>query len=1150
MRKTTTIHRIIITRRILPLTLNRPTTTTTTIKRLPSSYRNFSNTLRMADPFTEIPAQDHLPAYSILDRPIIKSASDNRSYRIIKLQNHLQAILIHDPKTDKAAAAMDVNVGHLSDPQDLQGLAHFCEHLLFLGNQKYPSENEYSEYLSKNSGHSNAYTGMDNTVYYFDVHPSALDGALDRFSQFFISPTFTESCTEREIRAVDSENSKNLQNDAWRIFQLDKATSSPNHSFWRFGTGNLKTLVERPKALGLDIRQELLKFYSKHYSSNVMSLAVLAKEPLEDLTKLVVQKFSLVPSRSIIPDRFDGSPYTPKELSKLIITRMVKDTNYLEITFPMPDQAPYYDTQPLGFISHHIGHEGPGSVMSYLKKMGWVNTLSAGASGGVTGFDLFKITLDLTANGLENYKQVVQIIFAYLDLLKSTPPQEWAFKEQALLSETRFRFKSPSPPSSYVTSLATWLRRPCPKEKVISSVYLTDRFDAELIQKHLELVRPENCRILLGTQTALPGVTYDSKEQWYGTEYTIQPLPEGFLKPSLPVDALSLPPPNSFISTNFHVDKPDQPVLIPTRRPTCLRDDQFGRVWHKKDDRWWLPRASVILMLRNPITNSSCINSLKTYFISRLLKDALNEELYEAEIAGLGYEVGSIWDGLVFNVDGYNEKLGHLMETILRGLKEMKVDRQRFEILKKESERAWKNFILESPYSHAAYWMGSIVSEVHYSYEEKLDLLAELTPEEIEAFIPEVLGRGFVESLVHGNMTAEEALSISTLPQEIFGLGSVSAGELKPVRPKLIPQGSNIVYQRPLADPSNVNSAVDYMIAVGDMADDQTRVKLMLLAQMVQESCFNQLRTKEQLGYIVRSYTAMAPGQAGLKILIQSERDPVFVESRIEHFLDWFLNHKLLKMTPNEFEEMKTSLVNKIVEDFKNMSDETSHYWMHIKAGYYAFEQRFLDGALIKKISKESMVEFYRARVLPSSASRAKCSTQIVSLHVPVPSQVLNGFHSGGADQDKKEGVVDDDSQEEEEGEEEKVGEEEKKEMVDPELRFEPTPADLTFLHSKPDRASLLSYMETKKKEEEEANVDRLDRLIKHLNLSLDQLDQQVLATNRAVNLRPSPQIYSDIGALKDALDVGVGAVPVKTWKAQPALIDLAAPPASPIPKL
>jgi hypothetical protein len=218
---------------------------------------------------------------------------------------------------------------------------------------------------------------------------------------------------------------------------------------------------------------------------------------------------------------------------------------------------------------------------------------------------------------------------------------------------------------------------------------------------------------------------------------------------------------------------------------------------------------------------------------------------------------------------------------------------------------------------------------------------------------------------------------------------------------------------------------------------------------------------------------------------------------------------------------------------------------MHIKAGYYAFEQRFLDGALIKKISKESMVEFYRARVLPSSPSRAKCSTQIVSLHVPVPAQVLSGFHSGGADQDKKDGVVDDDKEEKEEVEEE---EEKEKEIVQEELRFEPTPADLNFLHSKPDRASLLSYMETKKKEEE-ANVDHLDRLIKHLNLSLDQLDQQVLETNRAVNLLPPAQIYSDIVALKDALDVGVGAVPVQNWKAEPALIDLSSPP-SPNPKL
>lgn len=91
---------------------------------------------------------------------------------------------------------------YMSDPDYIPGLAHFCEHMLFLGTEKYPDENDYSTYLSKNGGSSNAATYSDNTRYHFDVAPDKLDGALDRFAQFFISPLFTESATLREINAV------------------------------------------------------------------------------------------------------------------------------------------------------------------------------------------------------------------------------------------------------------------------------------------------------------------------------------------------------------------------------------------------------------------------------------------------------------------------------------------------------------------------------------------------------------------------------------------------------------------------------------------------------------------------------------------------------------------------------------------------------------------------------------------------------------------------------------------------------------------------------------------------------------------------------------------------------------------------------------
>jgi len=142
---------------------------------------------------------------------------------------------------------------------------------------QYPAENDYNDYLSKNNGMSNAYTGMDETVYFFDVHPPALPGALDRFAQFFIAPLFSNSCTEREILAVDSENKKNLQSDNWRMFQLEKSTSSKSHHYWRFGTGNKNTLWDGPRQEGRDVRAELIKWYNQYYSANVMKLAVVGK---------------------------------------------------------------------------------------------------------------------------------------------------------------------------------------------------------------------------------------------------------------------------------------------------------------------------------------------------------------------------------------------------------------------------------------------------------------------------------------------------------------------------------------------------------------------------------------------------------------------------------------------------------------------------------------------------------------------------------------------------------------------------------------------------------------------------------------------------------------------------------------------------------
>ena len=63
---------------------------------------------------------------------------DDRSYRVIQLPNKLEALLVHDPNTDKASASVNVNVGNFSDADDMPGMAHAVEHLLFMGTKKVP----------------------------------------------------------------------------------------------------------------------------------------------------------------------------------------------------------------------------------------------------------------------------------------------------------------------------------------------------------------------------------------------------------------------------------------------------------------------------------------------------------------------------------------------------------------------------------------------------------------------------------------------------------------------------------------------------------------------------------------------------------------------------------------------------------------------------------------------------------------------------------------------------------------------------------------------------------------------------------------------------------------------------------------------------
>lgn len=114
------------------------------------------------------------------------------------------------------------------------------------------------------------------------------------FAQFFISPSFKQDSTEREMNAVDSEYNQSLQNDAWKFFSLIEAEAIKDSALNRFNCGNLESLKQD------GIREALLDFHKKYYSANIMKLVASSKNDIETMEKWVVELFSPIENKNVV----------------------------------------------------------------------------------------------------------------------------------------------------------------------------------------------------------------------------------------------------------------------------------------------------------------------------------------------------------------------------------------------------------------------------------------------------------------------------------------------------------------------------------------------------------------------------------------------------------------------------------------------------------------------------------------------------------------------------------------------------------------------------------------------------------------------------------------------------------------------------------
>ena len=444
---------------------------------------------------------------------IIKAKNDSRDYRYIELKNGITAVLISDPKAQKAAAAIDVGIGSFDNPVGKEGLAHFLEHVLFLGNSKYPDTKSFSNFLNQHGGYSNAYTSSKNTNYHFTVNATYLEEALDRLSQFFISPLFDAKYIQKEINAVHSEHQKNLQSEFLRSYSVIKALANPIHPFSKFSTGNKDTLSKIP-----NLRKEVIAFYNKNYNPNLIKVAVLGKESLDQLEKMVHQKFAPIKKKNHKIRRSSAKAFNKSTLPFSIQTQSLKKIRELNLLFEIDSTRPHFAQKPVYYIANLLGHEGEGSLFSYLKKKKWVLSLSAGNWSELIKTDIFAVRMELTPEGEKNISAIVKTFFDYLDLMKKEAITPWRFEEMKKISNLEFHSQDLSKPLSLVQRLASRQHYYKPNN-LLNAAWHFGEFQPKIIKKVLQKITPNNLILIYASPQEISNA---KTEKWYQTKYRSQ----------------------------------------------------------------------------------------------------------------------------------------------------------------------------------------------------------------------------------------------------------------------------------------------------------------------------------------------------------------------------------------------------------------------------------------------------------------------------------------------------------------------------------------------------------------------------------------------------------------------------------------------------
>lgn len=891
-----------------------------------------------------------------------------RKTETLTLENGLDVLLISDPDVHRSSAAISVGVGYLYDPIDKPGLAHYLEHMLFLGTIKYPQVDSYKKFLNEHAGLSNAYTSGSITNYYFQVSHDGFEGALDRFSNFFKAPLFDKTYSEREVKAVNNEHEKNKLSDVWRGGFIQKLMSEPGHPLTKFGTGNLKTLAG-------DNSEDLLKIYNKYYVASNMKLAIISNMRLKGLAKVAKKYFSDIPNRLIqkpvIPSDF-RKPL--KDKFRLLKIKTIKDIRSLEIDFPTIRLIDYKESKPASIVGSIIGYEGSGSLLSKLKDEGLVLSLSAGGGSDHPNINSFKISISLTSKGLKEYKRILQLVFSYIQYVRKVGVQEYTFKENQTMAQINFDWKSPDEGMSFVANKAAKMQD-YGLDEIETLPFLFTKHEPDAYNALMDTLTPENAMVTLSHNAA----ESDQVTAYYGAEYSFQEvggISFDELKNPKNVNDMFYPERNDFIPSDLNLVNED---------PHLVWDDDLAKVWFKFDHSFKQPKVYLSFRIETPLIYKSAKNYELSKLYEAAVKEGLNEIVYPIQMAGLSYSLSVVEKGVHLTIGGYSERIDDLLKLVTKNLQEIKIDEQKFNNIKEAMIRGLKNQKLAKAYFRGGYYNRLMWFKKYYTEEEELDALMPLTLSDLHDYTRKLYQKTYITGVAHGNWAEKKVKeSVDMLLKELKSLPFPENERFERVIEVLEP-GERYRFTHEIEDNNN---SLAYAIQVGEK-DLELQAKSAIVASIVENDFYTQMRTNQQLGYIVWSFQYAIEKRIFFRLVIQSSTHGVFEMSKRVNA--WLLDTSKLfeSLRDDEFERHKQGLIVSLEKEPDSIGEALVNLFALAtdEEGDFQYKKKLVQA--VKDLKKEDIIKTAKQLFLNSQTPRIEVLMRAKGNEEKVPEGVI-----------------------------------------------------------------------------------------------------------------------------------------------------------------